>query len=44
MLSFRSVAETWRVIGKSRKRTEFIANNLVASSMASGAFLLSSSF
>tara|TARA_Y100000004_G_C8947950_1_gene427164 strand:- start:1139 stop:2548 length:1410 start_codon:yes stop_codon:yes gene_type:complete len=26
------VAETWRVIGKSRKRTEFIANNLVASS------------
>ncbi len=32
MLSFRSVAETWRVIGKARKRSEYIANNLVASS------------
>ena len=32
LLSFRSVAETWRVIGKSRKRAEYISNNLVASS------------
>jgi len=32
VLSFRSVAETWRVIGKARKRSEYIANNLVGSS------------
>ena len=32
MLSFRAAAETWRVIAKSKKRSEYIANNLVAAS------------